>query len=135
MPNRENEIPEANLRPGMTPEEIRDAEYRALVQGQRTLIRQMLEVSRAQRNSEKRYDLRLDTLEFALAANTTATNSVKTDTADLVGALKAIQGGMTVLGWLGKFAKPLLMLGVPGAIVLATWNNSLDALKAIWLHK
>lgn len=118
----------------MTQEEIRDAEYRALVNGQRTLIRQMLEVSRARRSSEKRYDLRLDTIEIALAANTSATNSVKTDTADLVAGINAIKGGMTVLGWLGKVARPLLLIGIPGAIILAAWHGLEDWVKNFQRH-
>lgn len=119
---------------GMAREEIRDVEYRALVQGQRALINQVTEISRAQRSMQKLYDKQLEDFHKELKANTEATNSVKSDTADLVGAIKAIQGGMTVLGWIGKCAKPLFYIGVPGAIILAAWHGLEDWLKNFPRH-
>lgn len=122
MSSSEEDIPEVKIHSGMMPDEIRDAEYRALVLGQRTLIKQFGEVARAQRAMEKRYDKQLTDFAKELKLNTDATNSIKTDTHDLIGAIKAIQGGMIVIGWFGKAAKPLLYLGIPGAALLAAWH-------------
>ena len=132
MPSED--IEDARIHPGMTQEEVRDAEYRALVAGQRLIIKQFSEVSRSTRSMEKRYDKQLDDMRRELEANTLATNSVKTDTKDLVDAINAIKGGMTVLAWLGKLAKPLLYIGVPGAIILAAWHGLEDWVKNFPRH-
>jgi hypothetical protein len=127
----EEDIHEIRITAGMTPEEIRDAEYRALVVGQKTLIKQLLEVSKAQKQMEKRYDKQLLDISVELGKNTSATNTVKIDTADLVGAINAIKGGMIVLGWLGKFAKPIAIVSIASAVVISVWHGLEDWVKAI----
>lgn len=49
-------------------------------------------------------------LEDALRANTDATERIAKNTQEIVDFFEAIKGGMKVLTWLGKLAKPLTAL-------------------------
>jgi hypothetical protein len=66
----------------------------------------------------KGVDARFDTVEEALALNTQATNTIKSNTDDLVEILNSWRGAMKVFEFIGKLAKPI------GALVtffLALW--------------
>ena len=126
MPHQEEDEP---IPHNMTQEQLRDAEYHALVTGQRTLINQVTELARVQRAMERRYDAKLREMGDELSENTKATQDVKENTAGVVEALQAIQGGMKVLAWLGKAARPVMYLAVPGAVLLAAWHNGWETIK------
>lgn len=66
-------------------------------------------------------DKRIDRMEVDLRANTVATQSVKADTASLVSAFNALQGGFSVLEWLGKASATLFKTGAPIAIMYGGW--------------
>ena len=66
-------------------------------------------------------DKRIDRMEADLRANTVATQSVKADTASLVSAFNALQGGFSVLEWLGKASATLFKTGAPIAIMYGGW--------------
>jgi hypothetical protein len=59
-------------------------------------------------------------LSIDLAANTEATNRVETNTAELMGWLRALEGAFKVLNMVGRVAKPLsYIVGFIGAAVSA----------------
>jgi hypothetical protein len=63
-------------------------------------------------------DVRFDAVEEALAQNTKATNTIKSNTDELVDILNSWRGAMKVFEFIGKIAKPI------GALVtffLALW--------------
>ena len=73
-------------------------------------------------NVDKRLDdgaAKMKALSSDLAANTDATNSVKSDTSELVSTFKNFQGAMHVLEMLGKLAKPLTYIFMFGS---ALWG-------------
>lgn len=71
-------------------------------------------------------DERMDTLEIAVNDNTTLTQTVKDDTAEIVEAFKSLTGAIKTLDAIGKIAKPLAsVISLAGAVVAGwfTWKN------------
>ncbi|MBI3983830.1 hypothetical protein HY346_00860 [Candidatus Microgenomates bacterium] len=62
-------------------------------------------------------EARCTTIEEKLDKNTAATERVEKNTSEIVGAWKALSGGLKVLGWLGIVAK--YMAYVLGAVSAA----------------
>lgn len=50
-------------------------------------------------------------------------DKIETNTAGMVDAFQAAQGAFTVLEWLAKIAKPMLVVGAFLAAIAATWTN------------
>lgn len=50
-------------------------------------------------------------------------DKVAQDTKEVVDAFHAAQGAFTVLDWLAKVAKPLLIIGGFLAAMIAVWSN------------
>ncbi len=50
-------------------------------------------------------------------------DKIETNTKDIVGAFQAAQGAFTVLEWLAKVAKPLLIVGGFLAAIGAAWTQ------------
>lgn len=50
-------------------------------------------------------------------------DKIESNTKDMVGAFQAAQGAFTVLEWLAKVAKPMLVVGVFLAAVATAWTN------------
>lgn len=70
-------------------------------------------------------------IKSELGKNTLSTQKIeKILTGPLVNNLQemsnhfdALKGGLTVLGWIGKFGEKLLWLGIPGALILTGWSH------------
>lgn len=52
-----------------------------------------------------------------------AMSALKADTADIVTAFNAAKGAFTVLEWLAKVAKPLMVMGAFLAGIAAYWSH------------
>lgn len=50
-------------------------------------------------------------------------DKIETNTAGMVAAFTAAQGAFTVLEWLAKLAKPLLMIGALATALVAAWDH------------
>jgi hypothetical protein len=50
-------------------------------------------------------------------------DKIETNTKDMVAAFSAAQGAFTVLEWLAKIAKPLLLVGAFATAVVAAWQH------------
>jgi hypothetical protein len=55
-------------------------------------------------------------------------DKIETNTAGLVTAFNAAQGAFTVLEWLAKAAKPILVIGAMATAIAVAWEN----MKAPW---
>lgn len=64
-------------------------------------------------------DVRMAAIEVDLAANTKATQDLAARVQEILDFFDAMKGGLKVLGWLGKLAKPLTALVALG---LALWS-------------
>ena len=64
-------------------------------------------------------DSRMGSIEAELAKNTAATKEVADGVQEIIAFFSAMKGGLKVLGWLGKLAKPLTALVALG---LALWS-------------
>lgn len=58
---------------------------------------------------------RIEHLEKMTDRLETAIGGIKHDTADLVDAFRAAQGGFKVIAWLGKLAAPMVAIGAAWA--------------------
>jgi hypothetical protein len=63
-----------------------------------------------------------ETLKLELAANTAATNEIKTGVKDLVDMFQAWKGALRVLGWLGSVAKWVGAIGAGFAGVYGAYT-------------
>ncbi len=52
-----------------------------------------------------------------------AVSTIKADTADIVTAFNAAKGAFTVLEWIAKIAKPLMVIGAFIAGAAAYWSH------------
>ena len=68
--------------------------------------------------------VKLEQSEFRrlLKENTDATNSIKADTAELLGVFESFKAAMKVLEWIGKAAKPLGYIVGVCASITAFWT-------------
>lgn len=55
-------------------------------------------------------------------------NSIHTETRAMVGAFQAAHGAFTVLEWIAKVAKPILLVGAV-CVAVAAWWQSLPKIK------
>ena len=62
---------------------------------------------------------RMARIEAELAVVTTATESIKSDTSELLEVLAAMKGAFKVLDWLGRFARPVAAIV---ALAAALWG-------------
>ena len=67
-------------------------------------------------------DERIQTMADGLAENTSATQAIKADTAELVDLLKSVKGAFRVLDMLAKLARPLGFLAAAGASFYAMFS-------------
>lgn len=63
--------------------------------------------------------VRMKRIEAELAVVTTATESIKSDTSELLEVLEAMKGAFKVLDWLGRFARPVAAIV---ALAAALWG-------------
>lgn len=63
--------------------------------------------------------VRMKRIEAELAVVTTAIESIKSDTSELLQVLDAMKGAFRVLDWLGRFARPLAAIV---ALAAALWG-------------
>lgn len=68
--------------------------------------------------------VKLEQSEFRrlLKENTDATNSIKADTAELLGVFESFKAALKVLEWIGKAAKPLGYIVGVCASITAFWT-------------
>jgi hypothetical protein len=70
--------------------------------------------------SPQEIEARFVLLEARIEANTTLTGTIKTDTAEMLDAFRALKGGFKVLEWIGKIAKPI---GIIIAAIGTAWAS------------
>lgn len=75
------------------------------------------------RKANHEVSARVDLLAREMAVNTEATQRVESSTRELVEVFLALKGGIQVLGWIGKIGQYLLLMGLPGALLLASWGH------------
>lgn len=66
-------------------------------------------------------DVRMGTIETAVSDNTTLTQTVKDDMAEIVEAFKSLTGAMKTLETIGKIAKPIAQIISVVSAVIAGW--------------
>lgn len=64
-------------------------------------------------------DSRMGNIEAELARNTAATKEIADGVQEIIAFFAAMKGGLKVLGWLGKLAKPMTALVALG---LTLWS-------------
>lgn len=66
-------------------------------------------------------DLRMTRIEGSIEENTRVTQTLATNTAEIVEFFAAMKGALKVLNWIGKLARPLTAIAVLVASLMGIW--------------